>query len=138
MLPEIEGRIRRGEIRAFFETVPKEIRPGSVTLAKVKDESTLDIEADFVLLMTGYLADTSLFRLSGVELRGEEELPVFNEQTMETNVPGLYVAGTAVAGSQQSYRVFIENCHIHVARIVAALTGAPPPEPPRPRDLPES
>ena len=43
---------------------------------------------------------------------------------METNVPGVYVAGTAVGGTQEKYTVFIENCHVHVERIVAALTGA--------------
>jgi thioredoxin reductase (NADPH) len=44
---------------------------------------------------------------------------------METNVPGLYVAGTAAAGTQQRFRLFIENCHEHVAKIMAALTGRP-------------
>jgi len=49
---------------------------------------------------------------------------------METNVPGLYVAGTAVAGTQQSYQVFLENCHVHVDRILAHLLDqAPPPHP---------
>ena len=51
---------------------------------------------------------------------------------METNVPGVYVAGTAVAGTQDKYRVFIENCHVHVHRIVAALTGPRTPTAPAP------
>jgi thioredoxin reductase (NADPH) len=42
---------------------------------------------------------------------------------METNVPGLYVAGTAIGGTQDKYTVFIENCHAHVEKIVRALTG---------------
>ena len=46
---------------------------------------------------------------------------------METSVPGIYVAGTAVGGTQEKYTVFIENCHVHVDRIVAALTGAAAP-----------
>jgi thioredoxin reductase (NADPH) len=57
---------------------------------------------------------------------------------METNVPGLYVAGTATAGTQQSYTVFIENCHIHAQRIAAALAGEPPPSAPEPLERPES
>jgi thioredoxin reductase (NADPH) len=57
---------------------------------------------------------------------------------METNVPGLYVAGTAVGGTQERYTVFIENCHVHVDRIVAALTGAAPPPAPAPLARPES
>jgi thioredoxin reductase (NADPH) len=67
-----------------------------------------------------------------------ERAPRFNEETMETNVPGIYVAGTATAGSQQSYSVFIETCHIHAKRIAAALTGAPPPPEPPPLTQPES
>ena len=57
---------------------------------------------------------------------------------METNVPGVYVAGTAVGGTQDKYTVFIENCHVHVERIVAALTGTAPPDAPAPLAQPES
>ncbi|MFC1562413.1 hypothetical protein ACFL4Q_05405, partial [candidate division KSB1 bacterium] len=76
----------------------------------------------------GYLADLSLLENTGVRLAGDNEQPEFNAQTMETNVPGFYIAGTVTAGRRQKkYRVFIENCHIHVERIIASLTGAPPP-----------
>jgi len=87
----------------------------------------LQAEFDFVLLQIGYQQDTTLLELAGIELRGECRAPAFNERTMETNVPGVYVAGTVVGGTQDKYRVFIENCHIHVGRIVAALTGVAPP-----------
>ncbi|MNC96782.1 hypothetical protein D3C83_142420 [compost metagenome] len=60
--------------------------------------------------------------------------PRFDEKTMETNVPGVFVAGTATGGTQDRYTVFIENCHIHVDRIVASLTGEAAPAP---RALPE-
>ena len=82
-----------------------------------------EVPADFVLLLTGYRADMSLFSAAGVELRGEQQLPAHNPHTMETNIPGLFVAGTAVAGTQRGYKVFLENCHVHVERIVAALQG---------------
>ena len=42
---------------------------------------------------------------------------------MQTNIPGLYIAGTAIAGTQRSYKIFLENCHIHVERVVRHLTG---------------
>jgi thioredoxin reductase (NADPH) len=42
---------------------------------------------------------------------------------METSIKGLYIAGTSIGGTQDKYSVFIENCHVHVERIVAALTG---------------
>ena len=57
---------------------------------------------------------------------------------METNVPGLFVAGTAVGGTQQKFTLFIENCHVHVERILAALTGTAPPPEPAPLVRPES
>ena len=57
---------------------------------------------------------------------------------METSVPGLFVAGTASAGTQHGYTLFIENCHIHATRIAAALAGEPPPPDPPPLRLPES
>lgn len=128
ILPEIQGLIERGEIQIYRNTVPKTIHNSSVTLAQIDDGRTFDIDTDFVLLMVGYLADMSLFRMAGVTLEGVEEKPVYNERTMETNVPGLYVAGTSTAGSQQTYSVFIENCHVHVKRIIAALTGEQSPD----------
>jgi thioredoxin reductase (NADPH) len=80
------------------------------------------------LLLIGYRADMSLAAAAGVELNGHTQIPTFNPLTMETNVPGLYIAGTAIAGTQQRYQVFLENCHIHVDRILAHLTGHRPPD----------
>jgi thioredoxin reductase (NADPH) len=79
-----------------------------------------------------------LCRVAGVELHGESEVPRFDPATMQTNVPGIYVAGTVVGGTQQKYKLFIENCHVHVDRIVASLTGSAPPQAPSPPDQPES
>ena len=98
----------------------------------------LSVAADFVLLLTGYEADMRLFEMAGVELAAGDQRPAFDRNTMATNVPGLFVAGTATAGTQASYRVFIENCHIHAARIVAAIEGRPAPPPPKPVGRPES
>jgi thioredoxin reductase (NADPH) len=78
---------------------------------------------DFVLLLVGYEADMTLLRNAGVELRGDCQTPAFDEQTMQTNVSGLYVAGCAVGGTQDKYRLFLENCHVHIPRIVAHLRG---------------
>jgi thioredoxin reductase (NADPH) len=138
LLPELEGRIRRGEIEAYLDAVPVAVSPTAVTLRCNPDGETVDAPADFVLLAVGYTADMTLFRSAGVTLEGENEVPAFEPSTMETDVPGLFVAGTAIAGTQQSYRVFLENCHVHVARILAALTGAPPPRDPPEFARPES
>jgi thioredoxin reductase (NADPH) len=97
-----------------------------------------DIPADFVLALIGYEQDNALFKLAGVKLIGDTGAPAYDDRTMQTNVPNLYVAGTAVGGTQEKYTVFIENCHVHVDRILAALTGAAPPPEPAPLARPES
>ena len=132
LLPELEGYIKQQEIRCYFRTQPQEITPTDVTLKQLDSGDLEHLPVDDVLVLIGFTADMSLFETAGVQLQGEDRVPAFDEQTMETDVPGIYVAGTAVAGTQQSYQVFLENCHIHVDRIVAAITGAVPPAAPPP------
>ena len=133
LLPEINSLIKAGRVHGYFNTQVVEIRPGSVTLAPATgvrgDARNCEVAADFVLLMTGYMADMTLARSAGIETVGVGEVPVHDSRTMETNVPGLFVAGTAVGGTQEKYRLFIENCHVHVDRIVAAITGRQVPTP---------
>jgi len=131
ILPELKGRIHRGEIECRYSTVPVRFEPGRAVL----DDGS-PVEADFVLVLIGFEADPRLFRMAGVTLDGTR--PRFDEQTMETDVKGVFVAGTASAGAQQTYTLFIENCHIHARRIAAALTGQPPPPRPPPLTVPES
>jgi thioredoxin reductase (NADPH) len=129
LLPEINTLIQAGRIEGFFNTVPTAITPTSVslrsTLAGGNGDpcSSQEISADFVLALIGYEQDDTLFKLADVERLGDCRAPRFNPETMETNVPGLFVIGTAVGGTQDKYSVFIENCHVHVARVLAALSG---------------
>jgi thioredoxin reductase (NADPH) len=138
LLPEMNDLLRSGRIGPYFHTTPTGITPAEVMLRSTLDGGERTVASDFVLLLTGYEQDNSLLKLAGIDLAGECGSPRFDERTMETNVPGLYVAGTAVAGTQDKYRVFIENCHVHVGRIMAALTGAAAPGAPRAEALPES
>ncbi len=138
LLPELIGRIQRDEIACHYRCEPVEITPGRVTVRHTEDGSTFDIETDFVLLATGFVADMSLFKQLGIELSGDNETPAFDPDTMQTNAPGVYVAGTATAGTQNRYTVFLENCHIHTTRIVNHLLGQAPPPSPVPNELPES
>jgi thioredoxin reductase (NADPH) len=135
--PEIAGFIKSGRIPVHFNTRAVEIHPGKVILAR-EDGSRFEQPADFVLALIGYEADMTLCKQAGVELIGESQAPRFDPATMETNVPSLYVAGTATAGTQSRFGVFIENCHVHVDRIMASLTGHQPPPTPRTPDSPES
>jgi thioredoxin reductase (NADPH) len=125
--PELEGLIRRGAIKYLPNTTLTEITPTLVTLQD--STATLStLEADWVLLLTGYEQDGSLFSKCGILLEGDSKRPCFDPHTMETNVPGIYIAGTAVAGSQKRHVEFIETAHIHVERIVRHICGEPPPQ----------
>src|SRR5438105_12399448 len=87
LLPEVRALTRDGHVRFLPRTCVKEIRRGSVLLDR-------EIPADFVLLMTGYRQDPRLFEMLGVTLQGEERAPAHDPETMETNVPGVFIAGT--------------------------------------------
>lgn len=128
---DMSARLEKSEIKFLPATLPVEITPDAVTLACVDDDfqptgETMRHETDAVLLLTGYEANMELFRQAGVELAGPEQAPVYNERTMETNVPGLYVVGTAAGGTQDRFRYFISTSHDHVARICRAITGQLP------------
>src|SRR5205823_12478307 len=123
LMPEIKNLFEAGRIRSYFSTQPVEITPTYVKLKKLEIGETFDVEADFVLALIGYQQDNRLLKLAGVQLVGDSAAPAYDDRTMETNVPGLYVAGTAVGGTQNKFTVFIQNCHVPVDRIVAALTG---------------
>ncbi len=122
ILPDLLTQIELGNITFYPETRPVEITRQDVVLEKNNDERILHA-VDFVLLNTGFRQDPRLFELAGVSLMGEQRAPQFNPDTMETNIPGIYIAGTAAAGSQVRYKIFIENSHVHVGKIVLALTG---------------
>jgi thioredoxin reductase (NADPH) len=127
LLPEIKHLIKTGQVAHHPLTVPRAVGPDSVTLAPVGTGDAFDVAADSVLLLTGYEMDGSLLEGAGVELVGENRAPQHNPRTLETNVPGLFIAGTAAAGTQVRFKLFIENCHVHAAWIVAAVTGREPP-----------
>jgi thioredoxin reductase (NADPH) len=130
LLPEIRSMIRDGRVTFLPRTLPLEISGGWVRLA-VTDEmgapidgQVRDLPFDFVLLMTGYRQETTLFSQLGVDLQGIDRQPKYDPETMETNVPGVFVAGTAIAGTPPGkVRVIVETCHVHVPRIVARITG---------------
>jgi len=131
ILPDLLAQIEFGNIRFLPSTLPVEIEPGRVFLQPaggLTSSERIEIPADFVLFNTGFVADMRLFEMAGVRLHGDQRVPEYNPETMETNVPGLYVAGTAAAGSQKRYTLFIENCHIHVGKIAVALSGTWPSE----------
>lgn len=116
ILPNIKNRIKEGSIKAYFNTQVQEIKPRAVDL--ITPNGPLTIENDFVLAMTGYLPDYDLFHQLHVPLTDDEiKKPDYNEATLETTLPGLFVAGVVNAGMQTS-KLFIENTRDHASRIV--------------------
>jgi len=115
--PDIENRINAGEIRAYFESSLLEIRAREVDVRTPEGQITLF--NDFVLAMTGYLPDFSFLEYAGIRI-GEDPMktPHHNPETMETNVPGLYLAGV-ICGGLQTNKWFIENSRDHARLILA-------------------
>ncbi len=127
---DMNDRIRKGEITVLPSTLPVEITPSVVKLAHTDDgfvptDAITAYQTDFVLLATGFVSDMSLFRKIGIALAPETEAPIVNEETMETSMPNVYAAGTAVGGTQKKFVHFISTTHKHVAKIVMAITGKP-------------
>jgi thioredoxin reductase (NADPH) len=130
LLPEIRSMMRDDRVRVLFSHTPVEIHERSVVFET--SEGVAEVAADFVLSLTGYEQDTSLLESAGVEFHGEARAPHYDETTMETNVPGLFIAGTAIQGSPVGrVRVIVENCHVHVPRIVAAIGSGAAAQQPR-------
>ena len=132
LLPEMEWLIKERKVGWMPRTEVVRIETGGVRVRPVGGGTELEVGAETVLLLTGYVQDPTLFQMCGVELVGQQASPRHDPVTMQTNVPGLYVAGTATAGTQSRFRVFIENCHLHGARIAAAIAGRSIPRQPEP------
>ena len=118
ILPDIENRIKNGEVTAYFSTSVREIREKTVVLQTPEGER--EIENDFVFALIGYHPDFDFLRSLGVECTGEQSRPVCDPGTLESNVPGIYLAGVIVAGSRTS-EIFIENGRFHGQQIAADL-----------------
>jgi len=118
--PDIENRIRRGEIRAFFQTVVEEIHPDRILLRELPTDRSFWLEVDFVIAHTGYRPNAPFLEAMGIELQRPSLIPVYNPETFETTVPGLYVAGSVVCGCE-TWNVFIENGRAHALPIITDI-----------------
>ena len=116
-----------GDVLGWYVISPALITNTHVKLQKKGISTFIEVPADHVLLLTGYAQDKTLFEMLGVDLVGENRAPYFDPGIMQTNVPNLYIAGTAAAGTQRRFKLFIENCHSHCAKIAKAITGEEPP-----------
>jgi thioredoxin reductase (NADPH) len=118
ILPDIENRIKNGEITAYFKSRVINIANDSVTIETRRGTQTLP--NDYVFALTGYHPDFDFLKALGVQLEGRDLLPQCNRETLESNVPGIYLAGVIVAGSRTS-EIFIENGRFHGRQIAVDL-----------------
>jgi len=116
--PDIENRIRSGEIPAYFNSTVQEI--GSDFVLLQTKTGSLRLKNDFVFALTGYHPDYDFLSSTGIELSPEQHRPFCDPETLESNVPGIYVAGVIVAGSRTN-EIFIENGRFHGKQIAAHL-----------------
>ena len=125
--PDIENRIRAGEVQALFGTRVSRIERDQIVCSDgVGRPSSGEqrIRNDFVFALTGYHPDFEFLRRHGIELDPVSQRPQCHPETYESNVPGIHLAGVIVAGLK-SNEIFIENGRFHGARIARALAGLP-------------
>lgn len=118
--PIFESMVNKERIRMWFGSRVTRIDEASVTVVKDGQEHT--IENDFVLALTGFHPDRSLLRAVGAAFRDDDEVPLFDPETMETTCPGIYIAGVAASG-RNANEVFIETGRNHgvwIARHIAS------------------
>ncbi len=122
--PDIENRIREGSIKVYFNSTTDEIRSAEVVIGTPDGQVTLP--NDFVLAMTGYQPNYALFERLGLPVEeGDACKPIFDPNTLETNLPGVYMAGVACGGRQTS-KLFIENTRDHGDIIVESILAHSP------------
>ena len=117
--PDILNRIKEGSIRAYYNSTVKAIREKDVDIQT--PDGVVTIPNDWVIAMTGYQPNLSFLEKIGIELSNDAiRCPNVNEDTHETNVPGIYLAGV-ICGGMNTHRLFIENSREHAEKIVANI-----------------
>ncbi|EMA6341986.1 YpdA family putative bacillithiol disulfide reductase [Bacillus cytotoxicus] len=120
ILPEFEALVRNGTIQMHFHAHVERITEH--TLTYTIDGKSFTIQNDFVFAMTGYHPDHSFLTKMGVEIDSETGRPLYNEETMETNVDNIFIAGVIAAGNNAN-EIFIENGRFHGGAIAQAIVS---------------
>lgn len=124
VLPDIENRIKEGSIKAYFNSEIIRIENDFVEIRTPAGK--LKIENDFVLAMTGYQPPFAFMESLGIQFQDDEyHTPVYDDQTMESSVANLYLAGV-VCGGLKTNKWFIENSRVHANMIMEAIKNKKP------------
>lgn len=114
--PDVENRIREGSIKAYFNASITSIREDQIDIRS--PEGRITIPNDFVLAMTGYRPNFEFLQSIGIQLQNDEnQTPLYNEETNETNVENVYLAGV-ICGGLKTNKWFIENSRVHAELII--------------------
>lgn len=117
--PDIENRIKEGSIKAYTHSKLSAVRPHEVDIAT--PEGKVTIPNDYVIALTGYQPNFAFLRKIGITLSDDERLqPLYDPATMQTNIPGLYLAGV-VCGGMNTHVWFIENSRVHASMIIRSI-----------------
>jgi thioredoxin reductase (NADPH) len=117
--PDIENRIKAGSIKAYFNSVVNKISAEAVEI--LTPDGALSIPNDFVMAMTGYQPPFAFMEACGITFQKDvDHTPVYNAQTMESNVANLYLAGV-VCGGLKTNKWFIENSRVHASQIISTI-----------------
>jgi thioredoxin reductase (NADPH) len=125
ILPDAVNRVKEGSIAVRWRSRVREITPTTVVIASEADGATESLPADLVLALTGYRTNPRLLRSIGVTIDGATGVPQHDPRTMESNIPGVYIAGVMASGFDAN-RIFIENGRAHGELICAHLKAKPP------------
>ncbi len=112
IVPDLENRIKKEEVKAYFGHKVVEIYEKSLTIENLKSGEKKTIDADFVFLMTGYRPDAHFLKKTGIILEGKNLIPKLNQETLESNIDGIYLGGSIIGG-EETAKVFIENGRLH-------------------------
>ncbi len=118
--PNIENRVKNGEIKAHFNSRILEIQPKAVRLQTPEGE--ISLYNDFVFALTGYRPDLDFMATLGIRLEPSSQRPRTNSETLESDRPGIYLAGVIVAGMHTN-EIFIENGRFHGKKIAEAIAA---------------
>ncbi|ALX50543.1 YpdA family putative bacillithiol disulfide reductase [Lentibacillus amyloliquefaciens] len=118
ILPEFDSLVRKNIVRMEFNAEVNEITHDKIVYTA--ENETKEIDNDFVFAMTGYKPDHTFLKNTGVSIDEESGRPYYDPETMETNVPGIYVAGVVAAGYNNN-EIFIENGRYHGGIIANAI-----------------
>lgn len=118
--PDIENRIADGSIKVLWNSRIEEIRPESVIIGSVDGSERSEIACRAVIAHIGYRPDQALFDACAIDYDPVTLVPVYDPRTFETNVPGLFLAGSVACGCQ-TWEIFIENSREHAVTVVEEI-----------------